>query len=75
METKLTVGGMNCGACVNHVTKALQSVAGVQTATVDLAAGSATVQHDETTNPAKLIEAVAEAGYQAHRVWDANAAA
>jgi len=65
--TQLKVTGMNCGACVNHVTHALQSVAGVQAATVDLAAGSATVQHDASTNPAALVEAVAEAGYQAHR--------
>lgn len=68
METKLTVSGMNCGACVSHVTKTLQSVAGVQSAEVDLASGAATVQHDQNTDPARLIEAVAEAGYEAHRV-------
>ena len=73
--TQLKVSGMNCGACVNHVTNTLQGVAGVQAATVDLAAGSATVQHDANTNPVALVEAVAEAGYQAHRVWDANAGA
>jgi len=75
METTLKITGMNCGACVSHVTKALQSVAGVQSATVDLAAGSATVQHDPNTHPVALVEAVAEAGYQAHRVWDADAGA
>lgn len=69
MQTNLKVTGMNCGACVNHVTQALQSVAGVQSADVDLAAGSATVQHDQNTDATRLIEAVAEAGYQAHRVW------
>ncbi len=64
IKTTLKVTGMNCGACVNHVTQALQSVAGVQAATVDLAAGSAAVQHDANTNPAALVEAVVEAGYQ-----------
>lgn len=66
--TQLKVTGMNCGACVNHVTKALLGVAGVQSATVDLAAGSATVQHDENATVEAMVEAVDEAGYQAHRV-------
>lgn len=70
MQTNLKVTGINCGACVNHVTKALQGVAGVQSAQVDLASASAQVQHDENTDPARLIEAVAEAGFQAHRVWN-----
>lgn len=65
METKLTVTGMTCGMCVQHVTKALQSVAGVQEATVDLASGAAKVQHDAGTNAAQLIEAVTEEGYGA----------
>jgi copper chaperone CopZ len=56
--------------CVQHVTQALQDVAGVQSADVDLASGAVTVRHDETTDVARLIEAVAEAGYQAHRVWN-----
>ncbi len=66
--TQLKVTGMNCGACVNHVTNALQGVVGVKVATVDLAAGSATVQHNANTNAAALVEAVAEAGYQANRL-------
>jgi len=66
--TQLKVTGVNCGACVNHVTNALQGVAGVQAATVDLAAGSATVQHDANTNAAALVEAVTEAGYQAQKI-------
>lgn len=65
METILKVTGMSCGACVNHVTKALQGVAGVQTATVDLASGVATVRHDENAKAEAMVEAVEEAGYQA----------
>lgn len=65
--TQLKVTGMNCGACVHHVTKALQEVAGVQEATVDLASASAQVQHDAGTDKVPLIEAVAESDYQAHR--------
>ena len=72
METTLKVEGMTCQMCVQHVTKALRSVAGVQGTMVNLQTGSAVVQYDETTDPAALIEAVAEEGYQAHRVWDAD---
>jgi copper chaperone CopZ len=65
MTTQLTVGGMGCGGCVSHVTEVLQGVEGVQDAKVDLDSGTATVQHGETTQPAQLVEAVVEAGYQA----------
>ena len=65
METTLRVTGMNCGACVNHVTQALQEVAGVQSAAVDLSSGQATVQHDENATAQALIEAVEAAGYGA----------
>lgn len=67
--TQLKITGMNCGACVQHVTKALRSVEGVQGTMVNLQDGSAVVQHDRNTDTTRLIEAVAEAGYEAHRVW------
>jgi len=63
--TQLKVTGMNCGMCVNHVTKALQSVAGVKLAAVDLNSGAATVKHDEDAKAEAMMEAVEEAGYQA----------
>lgn len=63
--TQLKVTGMTCGMCVQHVTQALQSVAGVNQATVDLTAGNASVQHDATAQPQAMIEAVSEAGYKA----------
>lgn len=59
---------MNCGACVSHVTKSLQDVAGVQSADVDLTSGVATVQHDKNTDPARLVGAVTEAGFQANEM-------
>lgn len=67
MQTTLKVSGMNCGACVGHVTKALQNVGGVQSATVDLQSGTATVQHNEDAAPNALIEAVVEAGFGAQK--------
>jgi Cu+-exporting ATPase len=65
METTLKVTGMNCGACVNHVTNALQGVEGVTNAVVDLASGTATVKHEANVQPQTLVEAVEEDGYGA----------
>ena len=72
MQTNLKITGMTCGMCVQHVTTALQSVAGVQSADVNLASGAAAVQHDDATDAAQLIEAVVEAGYQAQQVQGAE---
>lgn len=63
--TQLTVSGMNCGACVNHVTKALREVPGVQEVGVDLASGTATVRHSDSLQSEALVDAVSEAGYGA----------
>jgi copper chaperone CopZ len=65
METTLKVTGMNCGACVNHVTNALQGVEGVTSAAVDLESGTATVKHEASVQPQTLVEAVEEDGYGA----------
>lgn len=64
METQLKIDGMTCEMCVRHVTTALQSVPGVQSATVDLKAGAATVQH-ENASPEAMAKAVEEEGYSA----------
>ncbi|MCL6517883.1 copper ion binding protein [Alicyclobacillus sp.] len=62
--TTITVKGMTCSGCVNSVTKALQRVAGVQEAKVDLAGQKATVTFDESkTSVAQLKEAIEDAGY------------
>ena len=65
--TQLQITGMTCGMCVQHVTQALNKVAGVNSSNVDLKVGSATVQH-EGASPEALLEAVAEAGYEAQIV-------
>lgn len=55
---------MTCQNCVRHVTEALTEVPGVQSVKVDLAAGTATVEHTTATREA-LVAAVEEAGYEA----------
>lgn len=58
------VQGMSCGACVGHVTRALQGVPGVQNAVVDLASASAQVS-GESLDSAAIVAAIEEEGYQA----------
>ncbi len=65
--TELAVTGMTCGNCARHVTEAIQSVAGVHSATVRLEANEATVRWaaGAEQNVAAVIHAVEEAGYGA----------
>jgi len=66
LQVTLELGGMTCDGCARHVTKALQSVAGVASAQVPTwQAGSATVVAEAGTEDAALVRAVEEAGYRA----------
>lgn len=60
---EVVILGMNCGACLSHVTGALQSVPGVRDVQVDLATGRATIQHDNVSRE-QLAAAVNDAGYK-----------
>lgn len=58
------VKGMSCGGCANSVTRALESVTGVQAADVDLRTEKAFITFDDLkTNVAALKIAVEDAGY------------
>ncbi|WP_080428923.1 heavy metal translocating P-type ATPase [Burkholderia ubonensis] len=61
----LTVDGMHCSGCTGRVQRALAGVPGVVDAAVDLADRSATVSAHDTVDPARLVEAVSDAGYRA----------
>ena len=43
--TTLSIDGMSCGACVPHVTKALEGLSGVVHVHVDLRRNQASVEH------------------------------
>lgn len=62
METKLNVKGMMCNHCVMHVKSALEGVAGVTEASVDLEKGEATVKGEFDEKAA--VAAVVNAGYE-----------
>jgi len=58
----LGVGGMTCDDCVVHVTRALEAVAGVEDATVDLATRSAVVAARADVEGSALAKAVRATG-------------
>lgn len=60
---RLSIQGMSCASCVAHVEKALNQVAGVAKATVNLATEEATVQLSEQVPATVLVDAVEKAGY------------
>ncbi len=64
-STELLVGGMTCNNCARHVTEAIQSVNGVRSASVSLAAGRATVRWDATPDLQAVLAAIAQAGFEA----------
>lgn len=64
--TLFTVTGMSCQNCVRHVREAIASVKGVLSVEVDLASGSARVEHTEL-DEAALIAALDDEGYGATR--------
>ena len=58
----LGVGGMTCDDCVVHVTRALESVPGVEEAEVDLASRSAVVTARPDVEGSALASAVRATG-------------
>ena len=61
----LPIEGMTCASCVFHVEGALNGVAGVTNATVNLATEKAVVEIEGPDVPVeRLVEAVSQAGYK-----------
>ncbi|WP_312266314.1 heavy-metal-associated domain-containing protein [Neisseria sp.] len=62
----LKIDGMTCGGCVKSVTTVLENLEGVEKAEVSLENANAIISFDESKiQPAALIEAVEEAGFDA----------
>ncbi len=60
----LTVEGMHCTACAETVSRALRSVKGVKSATVNFATERALVEIDDIADFRDLVTAVENAGYK-----------
>lgn len=63
MEKRLSIEGMMCQHCVQHVSKALQGVKGVDKVEVSLEKKEARVSGTEPLSDAELKAAVKDAGY------------
>jgi Cu+-exporting ATPase len=64
-EISIPVAGMTCAACVRRVEKALNSVPGVEEATVNLSAGKAGVVYDPSAcDVPAMARSVEEIGYE-----------
>jgi len=64
--TRLSIDGMSCGACVRHVTRALNGLTGVVHVHVDLQQNQASVEHlPDQAGETCLIAAIEAAGYKA----------
>lgn len=60
----LHIEGMNCGHCLNAVSRALTALSGVDVGSVRM--GRAELRYDEqTVEPSTIVAAVADAGYRA----------
>lgn len=65
MEQVLKVKGMSCGHCKMAVEKSLKGLAGVETATVDLAAGTVKVVFEPgKVGTGEFEKAIDDAGYE-----------
>ena len=68
-QDKFDVGGMTCAACQAHVDRAVSKLDGVQSAAVNLLAGSMLVDYDPAqVSPDDICTAVDRAGYSASPV-------
>lgn len=63
-ELTLAVDGMTCGHCTSAVATALEAVPGVGRVSVDLVAGTATLDADAAVDRAAIASAIDEAGYR-----------
>ena len=65
-QAELAIGGMTCASCVARIERKLGKLAGVQSASVNLATERASVAYDPAqVSPAQLISTVEAAGYGA----------
>ena len=62
--TTIAVTGMTCSHCVAAVTEEVSRLEAVVAVTVDLASGTVAVESNGPVDPAELVAAIDEAGYE-----------
>ena len=68
MQKTLKIEGMMCQHCVAHVTKALQSIDGVESVDVNLKKKTAVVALAKEVANETLVLAITEAGYEVKKI-------
>ncbi len=68
MKKKISLEGMSCEHCVNHVTSALKELVGVSKVEVNLAAKNATVEVSQEVSDEDIKAAIYEAGYEVKKI-------
>lgn len=71
-QLDLRIHGMTCAACQSHVERALTSVPGVSSASVNLMAHTARISAAHSVTEQQLIEAVHNSGYTASAAHSAT---
>lgn len=64
-QETFNIEGMTCASCVAHIEKAIGSVEGVKSVSVNLMSERASVEMEDIVSDASIIEAVSESGYLA----------
>lgn len=65
MKIELSISGMSCAHCVNHVKNAALDVEGVKDAQVSLEENKAIVDFEAPATKEKIIDSIVDAGYEA----------
>ena len=66
METHtITITGMHCGSCEQHIDKALHDLAGVHSSRTSAKTGLCEVTADEQVSVEGMLAAIRDAGYTA----------
>ncbi|GAA0120825.1 copper ion binding protein [Clostridium faecium] len=65
MKTKITVNGMSCMHCVNHVKECLSELENVKSVEVNLDSKTAIVESSDNLNEEKVKAALDDYGYEA----------
>ncbi len=68
MKKKISIEGMSCEHCVNHVTTALEELAGVSKVEVNLAAKNANIEASQEISDEDINAAIDEAGYEVTKI-------
>ncbi len=62
MKTKLTIKGMHCESCKVLIEEVCNEMKGVKSCNVDVKAGKADIEHDETLDIKKLKKEIESLG-------------